>query len=133
MRYIFEKIDGPRYLLTGLLAGVVWRARWRRPRDNHFRHRFRRVRRRWRGAGDADPQPGAVNIAGITVAAGNVWPGQGGEYMFHILDLLKRPQPPLYAGAETPLIHTAAMAREYGAPLGRARIRRRLRRKIRRW
>ena len=57
--------------------------------------------------------PQRVDIAGITVVAGNVWPPQGSEYMFHILDLLKRPQPPLYAGAQTPLIHTAAMAHEY--------------------
>ena len=56
--------------------------------------------------------PQRVNIAGVAVVAGNVWPGQGSEYMFHILDLLKRPQPPLYAGAQTPLIHTAGMARE---------------------
>jgi len=58
--------------------------------------------------------PQRVNIAGITVVPGNVWPEQGSEYMFHILDLLKRPQPPLYAGAQTPLIHSAAMAHEYG-------------------
>jgi inosine-uridine nucleoside N-ribohydrolase len=38
--------------------------------------------------------------------------------MFHILDLLKRPQPPLYAGAEAPLIHTAAMAHEYARRWG---------------
>jgi inosine-uridine nucleoside N-ribohydrolase len=62
--------------------------------------------------------PQRVNIAGITVVAGNVWPKQGGEYMFHILDLLKRPQPPLYAGAQTPLIHAAAMAREYARRWG---------------
>ena len=62
--------------------------------------------------------PQRVNIAGITVVAGNVWPEQGSEYMFHILDLLKRPQPPLYAGAQTPLIHTAAMAREYARRWG---------------
>jgi inosine-uridine nucleoside N-ribohydrolase len=62
--------------------------------------------------------PQRVNIAGITVVAGNVWPGQGSEYMFHILDLLKRPQPPLYAGAEAPLIHTAAMAHEYARRWG---------------
>ncbi|MGD0666744.1 MAG: nucleoside hydrolase [Bryobacteraceae bacterium] len=62
--------------------------------------------------------PQRVHIAGITVVAGNVWPGQGSEYMFHILDLLKLPQPPLYAGAQTPLIHTAAMAREYARRWG---------------
>jgi inosine-uridine nucleoside N-ribohydrolase len=63
--------------------------------------------------------PDRINIAGVTVVPGNVWPGQGSEYMFHILDLLKRPQPPLYAGAETPLMHTAAMAREYVRRWGR--------------
>jgi len=62
--------------------------------------------------------PQRANIAGITVVAGNVWPEQGSEYMFHILDLLKRPQPPLYAGAQTPLIHTAGMAREYARRWG---------------
>jgi len=62
--------------------------------------------------------PQRVNIAGITVVPGNVWPKQGGEYMFHILDLLKRPQPPLYTGAQTPLIHAAAMAREYARRWG---------------
>jgi inosine-uridine nucleoside N-ribohydrolase len=62
--------------------------------------------------------PQRVNIAGITVVPGNVWPEQGSEYMFHILDLLKRTQPPVYAGAQTPLIHTAAMARESGRRWG---------------
>jgi len=62
--------------------------------------------------------PERVKLAGITVVAGNVWPGQGSEYMFHILDLLGRPQPPLYAGARAPLIHTAAMAREYARRWG---------------
>jgi len=62
--------------------------------------------------------PQRIDIAGISVVAGNVWPGQGSEYMFHILDLLDRPQPPLYAGARAPLIHTAAMAREYARRWG---------------
>jgi inosine-uridine nucleoside N-ribohydrolase len=56
--------------------------------------------------------PSHVTIPGITVVPGNVWPSQGAEYMFHILDLLKRPQVPVYTGAHTPLVHTAAMARE---------------------
>jgi inosine-uridine nucleoside N-ribohydrolase len=62
--------------------------------------------------------PAAVNILGITIVPGNVWPAQGAEYMLHILDLLKRPQVPLYLGAATPLVHTAAMAREYGRRWG---------------
>jgi len=56
--------------------------------------------------------PAQVYIPGITVVPGNVWPAQGAEYMLHILDLLKRQQVPVYTGAQTPLIHTAAMARE---------------------
>jgi inosine-uridine nucleoside N-ribohydrolase len=56
--------------------------------------------------------PAQVVIPGITVVPGNVWPAQGAEYMLHILDLLKRPQVPVYTGAQAPLVHTAAMARE---------------------
>lgn len=55
--------------------------------------------------------PAQVSIALVTVVPGNVWPDQGAEYLFHILDLLKRPMP-IYTGAETPLLHTVAMARE---------------------
>ena len=57
--------------------------------------------------------PEQVSIAGITLMPGNVWPPQGAEYMFHILDLLHHPQMPVHIGAETPLIHSAAMAREF--------------------
>jgi inosine-uridine nucleoside N-ribohydrolase len=57
--------------------------------------------------------PSQVTIPGITVVPGNVWPAQGAEYMFHILDLLKHPQMPVYTGAQAPLVHTAAMAREF--------------------
>jgi inosine-uridine nucleoside N-ribohydrolase len=56
--------------------------------------------------------PSQVSVAGVTLVPGNVWTAQGAEYMLHILDLLKQPQVPLYAGAEGPLVHTAAMARE---------------------
>jgi inosine-uridine nucleoside N-ribohydrolase len=62
--------------------------------------------------------PEQIVIPGITVVPGNVWAGQGAEYMLHILDLLKRPQIPVYTGAERPLVHTAAMAREYGRRWG---------------
>jgi inosine-uridine nucleoside N-ribohydrolase len=57
--------------------------------------------------------PEQVTVSGVTVVPGNVWPAQGAEYMFHILELLKRPQIPLYTGAQSPLINTAAMAREF--------------------
>ena len=57
--------------------------------------------------------PSQVFIPGVTVVPGNVWPAQGAEYMLHILDLLHHPQTPVYTGAQQPLIHTAAMAREF--------------------
>jgi inosine-uridine nucleoside N-ribohydrolase len=56
--------------------------------------------------------PSQVLIPGITIVPGNVWHAQGAEYMLHILDLLKLPQVPVYTGAESPLVHTAAMAHE---------------------
>jgi inosine-uridine nucleoside N-ribohydrolase len=56
--------------------------------------------------------PAQVAVTSITIVPGNVWPKQGAEYMLHILDLLKRPDIPVYTGAETPLTHSAAMARE---------------------
>jgi inosine-uridine nucleoside N-ribohydrolase len=56
--------------------------------------------------------PEKAQVPGIVVTAGNVWTPQGAEYMFHILELLGRPEVPLYAGAEGPLLHTAAMSRE---------------------
>jgi inosine-uridine nucleoside N-ribohydrolase len=56
--------------------------------------------------------PAKLTVPGITVVPGNVWPAQGAEYMFHILDLLKHPQMPVYTGAQEPLVHTGAMAHE---------------------
>jgi purine nucleosidase len=56
--------------------------------------------------------PAQVAVQGITLVPGNVWAPQGAEYMFHILDLLKRVQVPVLEGARMPLVHTAAMARE---------------------
>ena len=56
--------------------------------------------------------PSQVTIEGITVVPGNVWAPQGAEYMFHILELLRRPQVPVFMGATEPLVNTAAMARE---------------------
>ena len=56
--------------------------------------------------------PAQVYVSGITVVPGNVWPAQGAEYMEHILDLLNYGPLGVYTGAETPLVHTAAMAHE---------------------
>jgi inosine-uridine nucleoside N-ribohydrolase len=56
--------------------------------------------------------PTQVYVTGITVVPGNVWPPQGAEYVEHILDLLNYGPLSVYTGAETPLVHTAAMAHE---------------------
>src|SRR5258708_3135201 len=56
--------------------------------------------------------PSQTAVSGITIVPGNVWAGQGAEYTFHILDLLKQSRMAVYTGAETPLLHTPAMARE---------------------
>src|SRR5215510_14940076 len=56
--------------------------------------------------------PEKVTVSGITIVPGNVWPKQGAEYMSRILDLLKQPQMPVYIGADAPLRHTPAMARD---------------------
>jgi inosine-uridine nucleoside N-ribohydrolase len=63
--------------------------------------------------------PAQVAVHGITLVPGNVWPDQGAEYMFHILDLLKRPGVPMFAGAHAPLVHTASMAKEAIARWGK--------------
>jgi inosine-uridine nucleoside N-ribohydrolase len=56
--------------------------------------------------------PAQVTVAGVTLVPGNVWAPQGAEYMFHILDLLRRPEVPVYEGAALPLTNSVAMARE---------------------
>jgi inosine-uridine nucleoside N-ribohydrolase len=56
--------------------------------------------------------PAQVAVQGITIVPGNVWAEPGAAYVLHILDLLQRPQVAVYTGAETPLLHTAAMAKE---------------------
>jgi len=56
--------------------------------------------------------PLQVSVQAVTLVPGNVWPLQGAEYTFHILDLLKRPALPVYSGAEMPLVQSAEMASE---------------------
>lgn len=56
--------------------------------------------------------PEQILIPAITIVPGNVWSPQGAEYMLHILDLLQQQDVPVYLGAEAPLVHSAAMARE---------------------
>ncbi len=56
--------------------------------------------------------PSQVALQGITVVPGNVWPLQGAEYMLAHLKMMRRPDVPVYIGAEAPLVHTAAIAAE---------------------
>lgn len=56
--------------------------------------------------------PAKVNVQAVTIVPGNVWAPQGAEYMLHILDLLKHSQINVAMGADSPLIHTSAMAKE---------------------
>ncbi len=55
--------------------------------------------------------PKQVQIQGITVVPGNLWPATGAEYMSHILKLMHRDMP-LYFGAQLPLVHTRAMVKK---------------------
>ena len=43
--------------------------------------------------------PAQVSVPAITIVPGNVWAPQGAEYMLHILDLLRRPDLPVFTGA----------------------------------
>jgi len=61
--------------------------------------------------------PQRVNIAGITVVPGNVWPERKRVYVPHPRPA-EAPQPPLYAGAQTPLIHSAPWRTSTGAGWG---------------
>ena len=56
--------------------------------------------------------PAKVAVQAITVVSGNVWAPQGVEYIYHILELMKRPTLPVFAGAELPLLNTPEMAKE---------------------
>jgi inosine-uridine nucleoside N-ribohydrolase len=55
-------------------------------------------------------RPKQVNVLGLTVVPGNLWPQVGAEYMYHILQLMKRPGIPVHLGAQAPMVHTRAMA-----------------------
>jgi inosine-uridine nucleoside N-ribohydrolase len=56
--------------------------------------------------------PAKVAVQAVTVVSGNVWAPQGVEYIYHILELMKRPILPVFAGAELPLLNTPESAKE---------------------
>jgi inosine-uridine nucleoside N-ribohydrolase len=63
-------------------------------------------------------RPEQIDLIGVTLVAGNLWPLQGAEYMFRTLDAMKKPGITFYMGAQAPLVHTRPMAekekREWG-------------------
>ena len=66
-------------------------------------------------------EPDKVTVLGVTLVPGNLWPSEGAEYMFRVIDALKQPGIPLHFGARSPLVHTREMAakenKEWG-PIG---------------
>jgi len=56
--------------------------------------------------------PEQVDVLGLSLVPGNLWPEQGSEYMIRILDIMKRPGVPVFIGARAPLVHTRAMAQK---------------------
>src|SRR6185295_8706869 len=56
--------------------------------------------------------PEKVRILGMTLVSGNSWAAEGADYMWDALKALGRTEVPLYVGAQAPLIHTLAMAKE---------------------
>lgn len=58
--------------------------------------------------------PEKVAVTGITLVSGNVWALASTGYVERIVKLLGGPRPPLFLGAQAPLVHTAAMADREG-------------------
>lgn len=56
----------------------------------------------------------ASSVRGVTVVSGNIWAAKGVEYMQRNVRLLGHPKIPVYLGAQEPLVHTAAMAKQQG-------------------
>ncbi len=72
--------------------------------------------------------PRAAEVQGITVVSGNVWSADGVGYMARTAKLLNRPDLPVLAGSEAPLIHSPALRRketgiEFDGAFGLARPR----------
>lgn len=56
--------------------------------------------------------PEKVQILGMTIVAGNAWAAEGAGFMWQTLKAIHRTDVPLYLGAQAPLVHTLAMAKE---------------------
>lgn len=55
-------------------------------------------------------KPDQVNVLGLTIVPGNLWPLEGAEDMFRVLDLMHKAAIPVFLGAGAPLVHTQVMA-----------------------
>jgi purine nucleosidase len=56
--------------------------------------------------------PEKVSMLGITVVSGNAWGAEGADYMWEALAAIGRTDVPIHLGAQAPLVHTLAMAKE---------------------
>ncbi len=56
--------------------------------------------------------PEKVRILGMTIVAGNAWAAEGAGFMWQTLEAIHRTDVPIYLGAQAPLVHTLAMAKE---------------------
>ena len=56
--------------------------------------------------------PEKVQILGMTIVAGNAWAAEGAGFMWQALEAIHRTDVPVYLGAQAPLVHTLAMAKQ---------------------
>jgi len=56
--------------------------------------------------------PEKVQVLGMTIVAGNSWAAEGAGFMWQALYAVRRTDVPLYLGAQAPLVHTRAMAKD---------------------
>jgi inosine-uridine nucleoside N-ribohydrolase len=55
-------------------------------------------------------RPEQVDLLGVTLVPGNMWPFAGAEYMGRALDAVKKQGVPMYVGAQMPLVHSFMMS-----------------------
>ncbi len=56
--------------------------------------------------------PEKVRVLGMTMVAGNSWAAEGADFMWDALQAIHRTDVPIHLGAQAPLVHTLAMAKE---------------------
>lgn len=62
--------------------------------------------------------PERVQVLGLTIEPGNVWPMDGARYMAEILRLAGHPELRIHLGAQAPLVFSRDMAKEFGRRWG---------------